>query len=225
MKSSAAIALLAIATGAIVTGIVTSGDHASLIRIHAALGIAAVSLVCFNRALGWRVILLVLMPGVLECLLRNQTVPTVIVHACLAPVFFSICVAIAMKRDPSAPSTFRLVVRASPALVLLQIVLGAAYRHKAIGVMPHMAGAALVAGLLLVVGVMVLQRFPQSSPLRSTAGTLLAIVLLQVSLGIAVLVMRLLDFETTPAFVATAVTHVVVGSLTLAATTVLAIRV
>ena len=116
MKSAAAIALLAIATGAIVTGIVTSGDHASLIRIHAALGIAAVSLVCFNRALGWRVILLVLMPGVLECLLRNQTVPTVIVHACLAPVFFSICVAIAMKRD--AAGNFLFVITASPQLLV-----------------------------------------------------------------------------------------------------------
>jgi hypothetical protein len=115
-------------------------------------------------------------------------------------------------------------VKAAPALVLLQIILGAAYRHKAIGVMPHMAGAMLVAGLLLVVCTMVLQRFPQSAPLRNTAGALLAIVLLQVSLGIAVFVMRLLDVETTPAFLPLAVTHVTVASLVLAATTALAIR-
>jgi hypothetical protein len=237
VKTAAAFALLAIASGAVVTSFVTSfatSDHRSLTAIHAAFGIAAVVLVCssafINHSENRSAALVALAFGVIECLLQGQTPATAIIHACLAPVLFSICVAGAIMPDSSAGnneghSTFRLVVRASPALVLLQIALGAAYRHKAIGVMPHMAGATLVAGFLLTVCILVLHRLPQSSLLRRAAGALLGIVLLQVSLGIAVFVMRLLDLETTPAFLPAAVAHVVVGSLTLAASLVLAIHV
>lgn len=208
--ATAAIALLAIVAGAI----------PGFVAIHATLGIAALALACF-KAFTNKVARIAAALGAMECLVRNP-----IVHACLAPVFFSACVAIATGSPSQAAgrSTLRLIIRASPALVLLQIVLGAAYRHKAIGVMPHMAGAMLVAGLLLVLCTIVLQRFPQSPPLRTTAGTLLGIVLLQVSLGIAVFVMRLLDVETAPAFLPLAVAHVTAGSLTLAATTALAIQ-
>ncbi len=218
---TAAIALLAIVAGAL----------PGFIPIHTALGIAALALAGFkaftNKAARIAVAL-----GAIECLVRNQTPATTIVHACLSPVFFAACVAIGLRSADGQPagglatrrSGLRLLVKSAPALVLLQIILGAAYRHKAIGVMPHMAGAMLVAGLLLIVCTIVLQRFPESPPLQTIAGALLGIVLLQVSLGIAVFVMRLLDVESTPAFLPTAVAHVTVGSVTLAATTALAIR-
>jgi hypothetical protein len=218
---TAAIALLAIVAGAL----------PGFVPIHTALGIAAFALACF-KAFRNKAARIAAGLGAVECLVRNQTSATTIVHACLSPVFFSACVVIGLGGEVCQPvsglaarrSGLRLLVKSAPFLVLLQIILGAAYRHKAIGVMPHMAGAMLVTGLLLVVCTIVLERLPPSPPLRTTAGTLLGIVLLQVSLGIGVFVMRLLDVESSPAFLSAAVAHVTVGSVTLAATTVLAIR-
>jgi len=218
---TAAIALLAIVVGPL----------PGFLPIHATLGIAALALACYKAPTS-KAARIAAALGAIECLVRNQTAAITIVHACLSPVFFAACVSIGLGGAGGQPagglstsgSGFRLLVKSAPALVLLQIVLGAAYRHKAIGVMPHMAGAMLVAGLLLAICTIVLQRFPQPQPLRTAAGALLGIVLLQVSLGIAVFVMRLLDAETTPAFLPAVVAHVTVGSLTLAATTALAIR-
>jgi hypothetical protein len=216
-RLAAALALLAIGVGA-----------AGFTAAHIALGIASLALASLG-ALRNRTAQIAVAVGLIECVVR-----TPIIHAALAPVFFSACVVamgqfhVAMGqfyKDAQEHSTLRLLVRASPTLVLLQIALGAAYRHKAIGVMPHMAGAFLVAGLLLIVCTMVLQRSPQLLFVRSAAGALLAIVLVQVSLGISVFVMRVLDVEKAPAFVPAAAAHVVVAALTLAASTVLALEI
>lgn len=205
MKTSAAtFALLAIALGAM-------GQRFE--AIHAGLGIAAVVLSGIN-ALKSRLALVSVALGLAECVFRGE-----ILHACLAPLFFAGCV---VNAQSSALRLNRALLL--PVVVIGQIALGAAYRHKAIGVMPHLVGALLTAGLVLVVCMIVLQRPAQSAPMRSAAVTALGIVLLQVSLGIAVFVMRLLDADTSPAFGPLAAAHVTVGALTLAAATVLALR-
>jgi len=113
----------------------------------------------------------------------------------------------------------------TPFLVIVQISLGAAYRHKVLGVMPHMAGAMLVVLPLLVVSVLLLQNFPAHPTLRPVAIAAMSVVLLQASLGIAAFVMRLMDFDTSKGFLFLAATHVCVGALTLAASVVLALEV
>lgn len=205
MKTSAAIlALLAITLGA-------TGQRFE--AIHAGLGIAAVVLSAIN-ALKSRVALIAVALGLAECVFRGE-----IVHACIAPVFFTACVAAALWKPPRIG---RLVLL--PFLITCQIALGAAYRHKAFGVMPHLAGALVTAGVLLVFCTIVLQRPGQSAPTRSAAAATLGTVLLQVSLGIAIFVMRLLDVDTGPSFALLAAAHITVGALTLAAATVLALR-
>ena len=163
--------------------------------------------------------------GAIECVLRGQA-PTI--HAVVAPIFFTACVALVVfTSEDVTPETssgsLRSLALVSPWLVLLQIGLGAAYRHKLTGVLPHMAGAMLIAGFLLIVCAIVMQRFPVGE-VRTAAVTLLSVVLLQVSLGIATFLMRLLDVESHPAFPVLSVAHVCGGSLTLAASTLLAIR-
>jgi len=122
-------------------------------------------------------------------------------------------------------SALRPAAIATPPAVLVQISLGALYRHQVIGVMPHMLGAMVVALLTLVVSVVLLQHFTACRPLQSAATALISIVLAQVCLGIAVFIMVLLDAGNTPAFAWTATAHVSVGSVTLAASVVTAILV
>ena len=162
----------------------------------------------------------------------------VLVHACFAPVLFTAIACIAWfdpddrKHAGAATPSLRWLVLALPPLVLLQIALGAAHRHEEASVMLHMGNALLVAGLILVVSVMLLRAFPAYQPLRSPAVTLIALVLLQVSLGIAVprplpargSRLRLLEMDSSLALIVGAAAHVTGGALILATCTALSLR-
>jgi hypothetical protein len=160
-----------------------------------------------------------------------------IAHASLAPVLVALLAALTVftmldwsltQPEPIDMSAWPLLAPAAkitPVLVLIQIVMGAAYRHKEWGVMPHMAGAMVVALALLVIPVVLLQKFGQHGALRPAAIAAMSVAILQIALGIGAFVMRLLEFDTTAVFVGIAAAHVAVGALTLAASLVLAIEV
>jgi heme A synthase len=165
----------------------------------------------------------------------GNSLPGMIVHACLAPVFFSALVAICLllspgwMKGPEAVNArgwarLRSLAIAAPPLVLLQIALGAAYRHKVTSVMPHMANAMVVSLLTLIVCTVILQQYPEHGSLRSAAIAVLSIVLLQVTLGVTAFIIELLDLGKGPFLVLSTVSHVLVGSLTLASTLVLAMQ-
>lgn len=188
------------------------------------LGWGAVAVFAIDGALGWRADLPALSPAI------------AVVHASLAPLFFSILVVIAVFLSPywkSGPEptddrgwpALRYLAIALPPLVLLQIVLGAAYRHKITGVMPHMGGAMLVAIDGLVVSMVVIQQYPAHRALRPAAVALVSVLLAQITLGIAAFTMQLLDLESAAAFVPSTVLHVVVGCVTLGASLAMAIQV
>jgi hypothetical protein len=187
------------------------------------------------RGLGWVAVVLFVIDAATA--ISQPVIPALsILHACLAPVFLATVVAIAVFVSPEwmlevervdwtpVPS-IPLVAMVAPPFVLLQIALGAAYRHKMATVMPHMAGAMIVALLLLVLSVVLLQRLPKHPTLRPVAIATLTVVLTQVTLGIAAFVMRLLDFDTNAGFAFLAAGHIAVGALTLAASVVLALEI
>ena len=158
-----------------------------------------------------------------------------LLHASLAPLVFAIFVVIAvvtssawneapkLVEDPAAP-TLRFFAFATPPLILLQIMLGAAYRHKLIGVLPHIGGAMIVALPILALAMLILQRHPEHRNLCSAATWLISIFLAQVMLGVTAFIMPLLNVSPT-AVIAVTTSHVVVGSLTLAANLMLAMQV
>src|SRR6185436_8099000 len=89
-----------------------------------------------------------------------QPKPVSIFHACLAELFFSTTVLIAlftsaewsgsrpMVEDSGSLSIHSLAL-AVPLFVLTQLALGASARHKALSVLPHVVGAAVVTGMIL----------------------------------------------------------------------------
>jgi len=158
-----------------------------------------------------------------------------LLHASLAPVAFAIFVAIAVVTSPSwnespelvedsAAPALRLFALATPALILLQIMLGAAYRHKLTGLLPHLGGAMIVSLAILVLAMLILQRHPEHRKLCAAATWLICILLAQVMLGFTALVMPQLKLSPTAVIAATAL-HVVGGSVTLAANLVLVMQV
>jgi heme A synthase len=214
-----AAALLVIVSGAIVT---STGHGAAA---HTALGVifAGVLLAVAIRQrsrVAWTALALVALdagigfPGF------------ALLHAVLAQLIFAVTVAGAHQNRSCPPeaSSIRRFALAVPPLVLLQTGLGGAYRHKAIGVLPHMAGAMVVVLLTMLVCVVILQRFPLPGPLRSSAIALISVILIQISLGIAAFLMRLLDADQSPVFAWVAVAHVTTGALTLGASVILAMQ-
>src|SRR6266852_5970818 len=119
--------------------------------------------------------------------------PVSISHACLAQLFFSTTVLIAlftsadwkrrlpMVEDFGEPGLHSLAA-VVPLFVLAQLALGAAARHRAVGVLPHIIGAAVVTGMILWIVIRVLVRHSEHTPLRRSALFLLAISISQVFL-------------------------------------------
>ncbi len=191
------------------------------------LGFAAVGAVIAQGTLGGLTVLF-LLPK-----------PVSIGHACLAQLFFSTTVAIALFTSPSwksgaraAPERNSMPMRwlalACPVAVLGQIALGAAFRHQALGLIPHVAGAMVASGVVLSTGVLTLLRYGGRPALRNASLALMLLLFVQIFLGVAAymsLVATADRMRPQPVMVWFTVLHVAVGALTMAASVVLAIQV
>lgn len=182
------------------------------------LGWTALAAVCVQGALGGMTVIF-LLPK-----------PVSITHACLAQLFFSTVCAIAlftseswrrggaMADDRGSPSLRALAI-AAPASVFVQLALGAAARHKLLGVLLHISWAAVATALVVWFVARLLMRHSAHHQLRKPALALLGIVLAQVFLGIAAYMSRLATIDAPqpmPVMVGFTVAHVAVGALTLA---------
>jgi cytochrome c oxidase assembly protein subunit 15 len=190
------------------------------------LGFAAVGAVILQGVLGGLTVLFLLPPAIS------------VSHASLAQLFFSTTVAVALftseswRRGPvvvtdtGSPSLRMLSILCAVA-ILGQLALGAAYRHQALGIIPHVAGALVVSGLVLLTGIFALLQFGSHRALRQSAVALLFVTMLQVFLGVAAYMSRVATADAAqpmPVMVAFTAVHVAVGALTMAASVVLAIQ-
>ena len=163
-------------------------------------------------------------------------------HACLAQLFFSTTVAMAMftsawwLRGPASGREFaelpkhpiRELSLAAPVCVLAQLALGAAARHKAIGSIYHISAAPVVTGVILWISLRILLHYAENRELRVASISLLAITFCQVFLGIGAFMSRVAYADAVqpmPLMVTFTVLHVAVGALTMAASVALAILV
>ncbi|MCU1328095.1 MAG: cytochrome oxidase assembly, partial [Bryobacterales bacterium] len=191
------------------------------------VGVAALLAVCIQGTLG----------GLTVIYLLPWWISTS--HATLAQLFFSTTVAIAIftsvwwvagtKPISELPTKPILGLSlAAPLLVVCQLALGAAARHKAIGSIYHICGAPIVAGVILWVSLRISVHYSGNRELRRGALALIAITFGQVFLGIAAYMTRIAyadAIQPMPLMVTFTVFHVAVGALTLAASVVLAILV
>lgn len=193
------------------------------------------------KQLGFAALGVVIAQGVLGGLTVLYMLPKAvsISHACLAQIFFCTTLAFALftssgwrsgpdpVEDHGWPSLRSLAI-VVPVLVLLQIALGAGYRHRAFGIMPHVLGAVLIGTTLLAFAIFVMVQFPKHRALRSSAVAVTSITLVQILLGLVAYFARVNSAEAiTPSavLVVTTVVHVGFGALTMGATVILAIQV
>jgi hypothetical protein len=236
--SAALSILILVMTGAAVTSSHGQARLAWLAMLHTGIAIAVallvIGLTIAVKRLGG-IVLLVLLPDMLLGYVPAGPVPGAL-HAILAAFLFAAAAAIALvtspswERDPESvqdhgwPSLKSLSTIAS-FLVAIQVGFGASLRHGAVGVMPHLLGALLVALFIVIVGVFTTTQFPKHPALRPLAVTLLAITGVQVFLGMTVFLMRMMNIATSMAWLGISVVHVATGSLTFTFSVLLAIEI
>jgi heme a synthase len=166
-----------------------------------------------------------------------QPPPVSAAHATLAQLFFSTVVAIAVftsswwngdlgEVDDSRSPRVRTLTVWTVAAVFLQLILGAAFRHKAFGIIPHLVGAAVVTVLVFVTAGALKRRFANAPALRSCARCLYILIDMQLLLGAGAYWSRLYAEhfpQPIPVMVALTVVHTVTGALVLATTLVTAL--
>ena len=166
-----------------------------------------------------------------------QPPPVSAAHATLAQLFFSTVVAIAVFTsswwngaiaeidDPGTPRVRTLVVWTLVA-VFLQLILGAAFRHKGFGIIPHLIGAVIVTILIFMTAGALKRRFPGVPALRSCARYLHILIGVQLLLGVGSYWSRLYSArfpQPVGVMVGLTVVHTVTGALVLAVTLVTAL--
>ena len=193
------------------------------------------------KRLAWILLGAVIVQGVLGGLTVLFLLPKAvsIAHACLAQLFFSATVAVAVFTsrawgeetamvDDSGWPSLRFLSILAPITVLGQSALGAAYRHQALGIVPHIVGALFVMLIVMMAGIAVMTQFGKHRVLHRAASVLLGLTGLQIVLGVVAYLVRISvtgAAEPTTSLVIYTVAHVAVGALTMGASVVLSIEV
>lgn len=126
--------------------------------------------------------------------------------------------------DAGWPSLRALAV-AAPAVVVLQVALGAAYRHKLLGAIPHVVWAFVAAIVVMVAAVSVLTHQRVLPAMKRTCVWLLSLIGVQVILGVGALVARMMGGETTLTIRAAFMAHAGTGALVFALTVILSAQI
>lgn len=189
------------------------------------------------RHLGWSAFALVIAQAALGGfrVLAGYPDLSATAHATVAQVFFLMLVGLSIylspwwqsdlpQLDDSGAPPARYLTLWTTAAILAQILLGAAFRHGALGLAPHLVGAGVVTALVFWAGRAVKNRFRENRELRRGVALLHSFFGIQFLLGLAAwwAMTRLWDSaQPTSLYVVLTVAHVLGGALTLASSVLL----
>jgi heme a synthase len=189
------------------------------------------------QQLGWVSFALVLAQAGLGALRVVYHHPQVIatVHATVAQIFFITTVVLAYRTGPgSEPNASPVedsgvprltsMCRWTTSVVLIQLVLGAGFRHGAFGILPHLIGAVAVLFMVIWTAGAAKRRFGHLPEIRRGTIFLHATFGTQLLLGFGAywaVAKASNDVQPTMSYVVLTVAHVLVGALVLAASVML----
>jgi cytochrome c oxidase assembly protein subunit 15 len=200
------------------------------------------------RRLGLVALAAVVAQGLLGGLTVKLNLPLVVsaAHATLAQLFFCTTVSLAVFTSPSwiedrptieeqGSSQLRYLCVGAAVTIFLQLIIGATLRHSATWDKPlpvdlllaHIGGAVAVTLLLGIAAVMILRRYRSETFLTRPAEIAVALLALQLFLGIAAYLTRMAspnDPQPLNPMVGVTVAHVACGALVFATTIVLTLR-
>ena len=238
--------LFLIATGAAETSLRNQPEQAAIANLHrtGAFAVAVLGVVLFLWLMlagpRWSEVFAgsILAAGVADALLETSGAGAALhtLHAWIAALVTGAGLVLAWTLSPAFPRapeivvdhgwpSLRFVTSAAVVLLIVQIELGAGYRHDVLGLIPHLLGAPIVALVVMLAASFVLQQFPAHGSLRPAAITVLIVTSVQIAFGLITLVTGITQTVLTRGSLIMRVGHVVNGSLTLGAMAALAIEV
>lgn len=179
------------------------------------LGFFAIGLVIFQGILG----------GLTVIKLLHYWLP--VMHACTAELMFITLVSIAFftshwwmenlpQYEDTATPPIHSIVTLNSALIFLQILAGAGFRHQYISVTPHVIGSVFVLGMVIWTASVLRKRFGKVKEIVRVRIALHAIVGMQILLGIAAYWSRIstaTDPQPMPVMITFTVIHTIVGAI------------
>ena len=170
----------------------------SLMTFLLAVWIALTERRSLARRLGWTAVALVIAQAALGGVRVLVGYPAISAtsHAALAQIFFIVVAGLTFYLSPwwrrdhiqvadSGSPRLATLAFVTTAAVLVQVILGAAFRHEAIGGMPHLVGAVVVLALVVWTGIASKRRFRHVRDLRRSVKLLHATFGIQILLGVA----------------------------------------
>lgn len=147
-------------------------------------------------------------------------------HAMVSPILFATLAWAVMAVPPELKCERAKTpwIFAVPALVLLPVFFGVGYRHQTSGFLPHVSAALLVAGFLLIFCTILRERSSSNPAMRRACNLTIGAVILQITLGAAAFVIRLLEIENGLLLALARTLHITGAAPLLAATIELAIQ-
>jgi heme a synthase len=195
------------------------------------------------KALGFAALGTIIVQGILGGLTVRHFLPPAVstAHATVAQTFFCIAIAIAVftgrkwveefpqpLRDEHRPSLFVLSLL-SVFILYVQLILGGMFRHHGMPWWPHVSNAAVVALVLTWTAIRAIGQFSEIDAIRRPAVALLFLVVIQLCLGFAAFLTRVVWGVDAPQpqfwMVVSTVAHVAVGALLLATMVVMTLQV
>ena len=209
----------------------------SILTLALAIWLSRVDTRRWARQLGWTALGLVIAQALLGALrvLKGHPAITATSHAILAQLFLITLVSISLftsewwqadvpsLEDAGSPS-LRSLAAWTTAAILGQLVLGAAFRHGAFGIWPHLVGAGTVLVMAILTGRAARKRFAGVPVIRRSVIRLHATVGTQILLGGAAywaIVASRDAVQPGLTYVVLSVAHVLVGAITLVASVLL----
>jgi heme a synthase len=209
----------------------------AILTLGLAVWLAIVERRRWARRLGWTALALVVAQALLGAfrVLEGHAALSATAHAILAQIFFITVVSLALftslwwqfdvpPLDDSASPRVTTLAAWTTAAIFVQLILGAAFRHGAFGILPHIIGAGVVGVMVVWAGRAAKKRFARVPAIRASVIWLHATFGTQILLGIAAYWAILASRgEAQPGltYVVLSVAHVLVGALTLAASVLL----
>lgn len=209
----------------------------AILTLVLAIWIARVDKRRWARRLGWTALGLVVAQAVLGGIrvLEGHAAISATAHAILAQIFFITLISIALftsgwwqgkplaLQDTRSPRVTTLAV-CTTAAIFIQLILGAAFRHGAFGILPHLIGAAVVSVMVIWTAAVAKRRFPRVPSIRRAVIWLHSTFGTQILLGGAAYWAIISSADTTQpglTYVILSVAHVAVGALLLASSLLL----
>ena len=244
--TAAACALAAVVTGAHLTSansmpglhlVLWKGLHRGL-STAAAVSAIALAFSVSGPIRGWLIgsVVLAAVPG---GLLEAKTVlgSAGLAHAVAASIMTSVCAVAALQLswrgeaativDEGSPS-LKALARATWIALLIQTALGALYRHQILGLVPHVAGAMLVMGMVMYAAIAAFSTEHAPPAVKRPALILMILTGVQMLIGLGAYLYRIEFREQSTgqaAMLTFTVTHVAVGALTTACSALMGMQI